>query len=188
MSSLSSIQLSLDTSIFVNKEKTATWRLCKQVWCEEWDTWITVTSLPKSGTVTCFKEKVTNSSLQWDESQFSSLCGLVVRVPGYRYRGPGFDSRGYQIFWEVVGLERGPLSLVRSYLNVKVEASGLENRDYSRGDPLRWPRDTLYQLKLALTSAGCGCSVGIIRLRTKTTQIITINHKIASEEDIGGVS
>jgi hypothetical protein len=24
----------------------------------------------------------------------------------------GFDSRRYQIFWEVVGLERGPLSLV----------------------------------------------------------------------------
>jgi hypothetical protein len=31
------------------------------------------------------------------------LCGLVVRVPGYKSRGPGF---------EVVGLERGPLSLV----------------------------------------------------------------------------
>ena len=42
------------------------------------------------------------------------LCGLVVRVSGYRYRGPGFDSRRYQIFWVVVGLERGPLSLVRS--------------------------------------------------------------------------
>ena len=42
------------------------------------------------------------------------LCGLVVRVSGYRYRGLGFDSRGYQIFWVVVGLERGPLSLVRS--------------------------------------------------------------------------
>jgi hypothetical protein len=26
------------------------------------------------------------------------LCGLVVRVPGYRSRGPGFDSRLYQIF------------------------------------------------------------------------------------------
>jgi hypothetical protein len=24
--------------------------------------------------------------------------GLVVRVPGYRSRGPGFDSRHYQIF------------------------------------------------------------------------------------------
>ena len=42
------------------------------------------------------------------------LCGLVVRVSGYRYRGLGFDSRRYQIFWVVVGLERGPLSLVRS--------------------------------------------------------------------------
>ena len=26
------------------------------------------------------------------------LCGLVVRVCGYRYRGPGFDPRRYQIF------------------------------------------------------------------------------------------
>jgi len=26
------------------------------------------------------------------------LCGLVVRVSGYRYRGPGFDLRRYQIF------------------------------------------------------------------------------------------
>jgi hypothetical protein len=40
-------------------------------------------------------------------------CGLVVRVPGCRSRDLGFDSRRYQIFREVVGLERGPLSLVR---------------------------------------------------------------------------
>ena len=26
------------------------------------------------------------------------LCGLVVRVSGYRYRGLGFDSRRYPIF------------------------------------------------------------------------------------------
>ena len=26
------------------------------------------------------------------------LCGLVFRVSGYRYRGPGFDPRRYQIF------------------------------------------------------------------------------------------
>jgi len=26
------------------------------------------------------------------------LCGLVVTVSGYRYRGPGFDPRRYQTF------------------------------------------------------------------------------------------
>jgi hypothetical protein len=60
------------------------------------------------------------------------LCGLVVRVSGYRSRGPGFDSRRYQIFWEVVGLERGPLSLVRiieELLEWKSSGSGLENWD-----------------------------------------------------------
>jgi hypothetical protein len=40
------------------------------------------------------------------------LCGLVVRAPGYRSRGPEFDSRRYQIFWEAVSLQRGPLNLV----------------------------------------------------------------------------
>jgi hypothetical protein len=52
------------------------------------------------------------------------LCGLVIR-------GPGFDSRRYQIFWEIVGLERGPLSLVRiteELLEWQSSGSGLENR------------------------------------------------------------
>jgi hypothetical protein len=32
-------------------------------------------------------------------SMYSVLqCGLVVRVPGYRSRGPGFGSQRYQIF------------------------------------------------------------------------------------------
>jgi hypothetical protein len=41
------------------------------------------------------------------------LCGLVLKVPGYRSRGPGFDFRRYQIFFEVVGLERCSLRLLR---------------------------------------------------------------------------
>jgi hypothetical protein len=40
------------------------------------------------------------------------VCGLVVRVPGCYPRGPGFDSRRYQIFSVAVSLERGPLSLM----------------------------------------------------------------------------
>ena len=34
----------------------------------------------------------------WGYLKSDRLCGLVVRVSGYRYRGLGFDSRRYQIF------------------------------------------------------------------------------------------
>jgi hypothetical protein len=46
-----------------------------------------------------------------------------------------FDSRRYQIFWEVMGLERGPLSLVSTIeelLKGKSSGPGLENQDYGR--------------------------------------------------------
>jgi hypothetical protein len=101
----------------------------------------------------------------------SQLSPLWSRVPGYRSRGPRFDSRCYQIFWEVVGLERGPLSLMRiieELFEWKSSGSGQENRINDRGDPLRWPHDTLYLQRLALTSPTSGSRlVGIIRLRTK---------------------
>jgi hypothetical protein len=65
-------------------------------------------------------------SMTWNR-----LCGLEVRVPGYRSIGLGFDSRRYQIFWKVVGLERDPLSLARiiEELFQGNSGSGLENRD-----------------------------------------------------------
>jgi hypothetical protein len=47
----------------------------------------------------------------------------------------GFDSQRYQIFWEVVGLERGPLSLVSTIEELferKSSGSGLENQNYFR--------------------------------------------------------
>ena len=68
------------------------------------------------------------------------LCGLVVGVSGYRYRGLGFDSRRYQIFRVVVILERGPLSLVRSIeelLEYKVAGPAQKTEINGRGDPLR---------------------------------------------------
>jgi hypothetical protein len=55
----------------------------------------------------------------------------------------GFDSRHYQILWEVVGLERGPLSLmstIEELFGRKRSCSGLEIREYGSGDPSRWPR------------------------------------------------
>jgi hypothetical protein len=57
--------------------------------------------------------------------RLDGLCGLVVT-------GPGFDSWRYQIFCVAVGLEWGPLSIVRineELLERKSSGSGQENRD-----------------------------------------------------------
>jgi hypothetical protein len=102
-------------------------------------------------------------SPSWDR-----LCGLVVRVPVYRSRDPGFDSWHYQIFWQVVGLERCPpnlVSAIEELLGRNSSGSGLENREYSRADQLRRPRDTLYPQKLTLTSqTSGGLSLGRVPL------------------------
>jgi hypothetical protein len=71
---------------------------------------------------------------EWDR-----LCGLVVRVPGYRYGGPGFDSR---ILHEkkAVGLEQDPLGLVSAteeLLGSNSSGSDLESREYGYRDSSR---------------------------------------------------
>jgi hypothetical protein len=102
--------------------------------------------------------------LLWPNDQSSWL--LVQRS--------GFDSRCYLIFWKVVCLERSPLSLVSTIEELperKGSGSGLKYRDYDRRDQSRWPRGTLYLQNLALTSlTSGGCSVGIVRSRTQTTE------------------
>jgi hypothetical protein len=89
----------------------------------------------------------------------------------------GFDSQRYQIFWELVSLERGPLSLVSTteeLLERERSGSGLESREYCRMDPSRWPRVTLYPQKLALTSPTSGGGlVGIVRSRTEATEFFS---------------
>jgi hypothetical protein len=79
------------------------------------------------------------------------FCGLVVRVPGY------------QIFWVVVGLERGSLSLVSTteeLLGRKSNGSGLENREYGWKDPSRCLRDTPLFAKVGITFVDMRRSLG----------------------------
>jgi hypothetical protein len=60
------------------------------------------------------------------------LCGIVVRVPRYRSRGPGSIPSVTRFFLEVVSQEWGPLSLVSTIelFKIKSSGSGLGNRDY----------------------------------------------------------
>jgi hypothetical protein len=101
------------------------------------------------------------------------LCGLTIRV-SYRSRGPGFDSRHYQIFWKVVGLGQGPLILVSTIeelLGRNSKGPGLETWEYGCEDLLRWPHHTLYPQKLALTSpTSSGRLVRLVCSRTKATE------------------
>jgi hypothetical protein len=89
-------------------------------------------------------------------TRLSSLRLLVIFLCPSRYCGPplwysahsswlqiqrsGFDSRRYETFWEVVGLERGPPSLVSTtddLLGRESSGSCLESREYgSRGSTL----------------------------------------------------
>jgi hypothetical protein len=93
---------------------------------------------------------------------------------GLQIQRSGFDSRLYHIFREIVGLERGPLSLMSTteeLLESKSSGSGPENREYGHRDPSRWPRGALYPQKLALPSPTYGgLSVGIVRSRTQATE------------------
>jgi hypothetical protein len=92
----------------------------------------------------------------------------------------GLVSRRYQIFWEVVGLERGPLSIVSTseeLLGRKSSGFGLEIQEYGRRDSLLWPRVTFYPQKLALTSSTRGSrSVGIVRSRTQATEFSLVQE------------
>jgi hypothetical protein len=75
----------------------------------------------------------------------------------------GFDSRRYQIFCEVVDLEWGPLSLVSTIeelLERKSSGSGLDNRDYGRGDPPRLLCDTPLSARVGTNLADKQRSLG----------------------------
>jgi hypothetical protein len=94
------------------------------------------------------------------------LCGLVVRVPGYRSRGPGFDSMRYQIF-RIVGLEWGPVSLVSTteeLLGRKIAAPAYKTENTAVG--IRCGDHAKVGTNFA------DRSVGILRSRTKVTEVL----------------
>jgi hypothetical protein len=77
---------------------------------------------------------------------------------------PGFDSRHYQKknSWSGTGSTQ-PHEYNWGATWLKSSGSCLENREYVRRDPSRWPRWTLYPQKLAITSPTIGGrSVGIV--------------------------
>jgi hypothetical protein len=104
------------------------------------------------------------------------LCGLVVKsswlqMQGSRVRFPGTTKK------KVVGLERGPFSLVSAteILERKSNGFGLESREYSLRDPSLWSRGTFYPQKFTLTSpTSGGRSVGIVRSRTQKTEFLLL--------------
>jgi hypothetical protein len=78
------------------------------------------------------------------------------------------------MFWEVVGLERGPLSLVSTTDELhgrKSSGSGLEKTENTAVVIGRSDQATLlYPQKLTLTSQTGGRSVGIVRSRIQAIE------------------
>jgi hypothetical protein len=103
--------------------------------------------------------------------KFICLCGLVVSVPGWlQIQRSQVPIPGAIRFAEQqwVGLEQGPLSIVRiteELLEWKSSGLGSKIEINSGGDPLRLPRNALYLQNLALTSTtSSGHSLGVVCL------------------------
>jgi hypothetical protein len=124
--------------------------------------------------VTSIFELALNKLWQWKWPPLLS-SGQSFRL---QIQWSGFDSLRDRNFWEVVGLERGPLSLVSTteeLLERKGSCSGLESREYGHRDQSHWPRFTLYLQKLALTSpTSGGRSVGIVCSRIQATEFVFV--------------
>jgi hypothetical protein len=88
----------------------------------------------------------------WSSGQSSWL-----QIRRSRVRFPGTTRK------KVVGLERGPLSLVSAteeLLGSNSSSSGLKIREYGRRDSSRWPCGTLYQQKVGTNFADKRRSLG----------------------------
>jgi hypothetical protein len=100
----------------------------------------------------------------------TASCGLVVRAPACRFRGPG-SIPGTTRFLRSSGSGTGftqPRECNWGVLGIKISGSGLEIREYGRGIQHADRVTPLYQQKLALTSDG------IVRSQTKASKLLLI--------------
>jgi hypothetical protein len=92
------------------------------------------------------------------------LRGLVVRVPGYRSRGPGSilgATRFSKKLWVWNRVHSASLSTIEGLLErKKSSASGLESREYDRRDPPCWLRDIPLSAKVGSNFADKRRSLG----------------------------
>jgi hypothetical protein len=101
---------------------------------------------PKTALVRVLQVSATSSYIEHSLPLLQSLPWSTGQSSCLQIQRSWFDSRRYQIFWEVVGLERGPLSLVGAIQELhgrKSSGSSLENSEYGRRDSSRWPCGTL---------------------------------------------
>jgi hypothetical protein len=105
---------------------------------------------------------------------YHRLCGPLARIPDYRSRDPGSILGAPRFFWGVVGLERGPLSLVSTteeLLGINSSGSSLEISKCGRWNSSRWPRGTLYPQKSLHYFDVKRRSLGhVVRSRTQATE------------------
>jgi hypothetical protein len=111
---------------------------------------------------------------------FNSTQGLPLWSSGesswLQIQRSGFDFRYYQIFWEVVGLDRGLLSLVTTIeelLGRGTAAAVLITEITAAGEPPRWLSFTPLFAKVVTNFADkLRFSVGVVRSRTHATEFV----------------
>jgi hypothetical protein len=106
---------------------------------------------------------------------FLFLLVILIWCSWLQIQRSQIDSRRYQIFWEVVGLEQGPLSLVRiteELLEWKSSVSGSRKPRLTAVGIRCADHASPLSTKVGNTPKSGGRSIGIVRLRTKSTELI----------------